>query len=91
MIIDIIDQSFYVLSFLDVALPGVSLTFEVEGYWLVSRQVPCKSEGRRPEPLGGSGGMLPWKIFRTFKKVSQGTLSCNVGKKSSFCNHSYLT
>ena len=48
---------------------GFSLTFEVEGHWLVSRQVPCKTDGRRPEPLGGSGGMLPRKIFRT--KVSQ--------------------
>ena len=45
--------------------PGFSLTFEVEGHWLVSRQVPCKTEGGRPEPLGGSGGMLPRKIFRT--------------------------
>ena len=44
---------------------GFSLTFEVEGHCLVSRQVPCISEGRRPEPLGGSGGMLPRKIFRT--------------------------
>ena len=32
--------------------PAFSLTFEVEGHWLVSRQVPCKTEGRRPEPLG---------------------------------------
>ena len=46
-------------------LAGFSLTFEVEGHWLVSRQVPCKTEGRRPEPLRGSGGMLPQKIFRT--------------------------
>ena len=46
-------------------LSGFSLTFEVEGHWLVSRQVPCKTEGRRPEPLGGSGGMLPRKNFRT--------------------------
>ena len=44
---------------------GFSLTFEVEGHWLVSSKVPCKSEGRRPEPLGGSGGMLPRKSFRT--------------------------
>ena len=48
-----------------VAITGFSLTFEVEGHWLVSSQVPCKREGRRPEPLGGSGGMLPRKIFRT--------------------------
>ena len=41
------------------------LTFEVEGHWLVSRQVPCKTEGRSREPLGGSGVMLPRKIFRT--------------------------
>ena len=45
--------------------PGFSVTFEVEGHRLVSRQVLCKTEGRRPEPLGGSGGMLPRKIFRT--------------------------
>ena len=44
---------------------GFSLTFEVEGHWLVSRQVPCKTEGRRPKSLGGSGGMLPRKNFRT--------------------------
>ena len=44
---------------------GFSLTFEVEGHWLVSRQVLCKTEGRRPEPLGGFGGMLPRKFFRT--------------------------
>ena len=44
---------------------GFSLTFEVEGHWLVSRQVPCETEGRRPETVGGSGGMLPRKIFRT--------------------------
>ena len=44
---------------------GFSLTFEVEGHWLVSRQVPCKTEGRTCEPLGGSGGMLPRKLFRT--------------------------
>ena len=52
---------------LNVVMPdaGFSLTFEVEGHWLVSRQVPCKTEGRRPEPLGGFGGMLPRKIFRT--------------------------
>ena len=29
---------------------GFSLTFEEEGHWLVSRQVPRKTEGRRPEP-----------------------------------------
>jgi len=44
---------------------GFSLTFEVEGHWLVSRQVPCETEGRGPETVGGSGGMLPRKIFRT--------------------------
>ena len=44
---------------------GFSLTFEVEGHWLVSREVPCETEGRRPETVGGSGGMLPRKIFRT--------------------------
>ena len=44
---------------------GFSLTFEVEGHWLVSRQVPCETEGRGPETVGGSRGMLPWKIFRT--------------------------
>ena len=48
-----------------IIISGFSLTFEVEGHWLVSSQVPCKSEGQRPEPLGGSGGMLPRKIFRT--------------------------
>ena len=42
---------------------GFSLTFEVEGYWLVSRQVPCETEGQRPKPLGGSGGMLPGKVL----------------------------
>ena len=58
---------YHVISFI-LALStyaGFSLTFEVEGHWLVSRQVPCKTEGRRPEPLGGSGGMLPRKRFRT--------------------------
>ena len=44
---------------------GFSLTFEVEGHWLVSRQVPCETDGRRPETVGGSGGMLPRKIFTT--------------------------
>ena len=44
---------------------GFSLTFEVEGHWLVSSQVLCKSEGQRPQPLGGSGGMLSRKILRT--------------------------
>ena len=48
-----------------VIVAGFSLTFEVEGHWLVSRQVPRKTEGRRPEHLGGSGGMPPRKIFRT--------------------------
>ena len=42
---------------------GFSLTFEVEGHWLVSRQVPCKTEDRRPEPLGGSGGHVPPENF----------------------------
>ena len=37
-------------------LSGFSLTFEVEGHWLVSRQVLCETSGQRPEPLGGSGG-----------------------------------
>ena len=40
---------------------GFSLTFEVEGHWLVSRHVLCKTEGQGPKPLGGPGG----KIFRT--------------------------
>ena len=43
---------------------GFSLTFEVEGHWFVSRQVPCKTEDQRPKPLEGSGC-----IFRT--QVSQ--------------------
>ena len=30
----------------------------------MSRQLLCKTEGRRPEPLGGSGGMLPRKDFQ---------------------------
>ena len=68
---------------------GFSLTFEVEGHWLVSRQVPCKTEGQRPESLGGSGGMLPGKILEL--KSPRSAFSCNVGKKSSFCNHLYLT
>ena len=63
---------------------GFSLTFEVEGHWLVSRQVPCKTEGRRPESLGGSGKILELKSPRS-------AFSCNVGKKSSSCNHLYLT
>ena len=38
---------------------GFSLTFEVEGHWLVSRQVLCKTEGQRPEPLGVRGHAAP--------------------------------
>ena len=68
---------------------GFSLTFEVEGHWLVSRQVPCKTDGRRPEPLGGSGGMLPGKFLEL--KSPRSAFSCNMRKKSSFCNHSYVT
>ena len=60
-------------------IPGFSLTFEVEGHWLVSRQVPCKTEGRRPESLGGSGGMVPRKIFRT--EVSQECIFLQCGKE----------
>ena len=55
----------FVLSGFNTSIPGFSLTFEVEGHWLVSRQVPCETDGRRPETVGGSGGMLPRKIFRT--------------------------
>ena len=50
---------------LDHCSAGFSLTFEVEGHCLVNRRVPCKIEGRRPEPLGGSGGVLPREIFKT--------------------------
>ena len=61
---------------------GFSLTFEVEGHWLVSRQVPCETEGRRPETVGG---FLELKSPRS-------AFSSNVGKKCSFCYHStYLT
>ena len=69
--------------------PGFSLTFEVEGHCLVSRQVPCKTEGQRPEPLGGSGACSPGKFLEL--KSLKSAFFCNVGKKSSFCNHSYLT
>ena len=58
-------------------IPGFSLTFAVEGHWLVSRQVPCKTEGRRPEPLD--------------LKSPRSAFSWNVREKSSFCNHLYLT
>ena len=58
---------------------GFSLTFEVEGHWLVSREVPCETEGRRPETVGGSGGMLPRKIFRT--QVSQECIFQQCGKE----------
>ena len=68
-----------VLVFVVFCRAGFSLTFEVEGHWLVSRQVPCKTEGRRPEPLGGSGGMLPRKIFRT--EVSQEFIFLQCGKE----------
>ena len=44
---------------LDHCSAGFSLTFEVEGHCLVNRRVPYKIEGRRPEPLGGSGGRSP--------------------------------
>ena len=44
--------------------PGFSFTFEVEGHCLVSRQVHCEIEGQRPEPLGGSRGMLPRKHLK---------------------------
>ena len=48
-----------------LGLAGFSLTFEVhvEGHWLVSRQVPCKTEGGRPEPLGGPGACSPGKFL----------------------------
>ena len=58
-------KSFTMVSKLLPLESGFSLTFEVEGHWLVSRQVPCETEGGRPETVGGSGGMLPRKIFRT--------------------------
>ena len=50
---------------------GFSLTFEVQGHWLVSRQVPCKTEGRRPEPLGE----------RTRTQVSQECIFLQCGKE----------
>ena len=58
---------------------GFSLTFEVEGHCLVNRRVPCKIEGRRPEPLGGSGGMLPREIFKT--QVFQKRIFLQSGKE----------
>ena len=70
-------------------ITGFSLTFEVEGHWLVSRQVPCKTEGRRPEPLGGPGACSLGKILEL--KSPRSAFSCNVGKKPLFCNHLYLT
>ena len=45
----------------------------------MSRQVPCETEGRRPEPVGGSGCMLPRKIFRT--QVSQECIFQQCGKE----------
>ena len=78
-----------VISCFTKGVPRFSLTFEVEGHWLVSRQVPCKTEGRRPEPLGGSGACSPGKCLEL--KSPRSAFSCNVIKKSSFCNQLYLT
>ena len=58
---------------------GFSLTLEVEGHCLVSRQVTCKIEGRRPEPLGGSEDMLPWEIFKM--QVSRKCIFLQSGKE----------
>ena len=44
-------------------LAGFSLTFEVEGHCLVGRQVPCETEGRRPETVGGVRGHAPPENF----------------------------
>ena len=67
---------------------GFSLTFEVEGHWLVSRQVPHKTEGRRPEHLGGSGGMPPPPPGKFLEpKSPRSAFSSDVEKKSLFCSH----
>ena len=64
---------------LEVTFTGFSLTFKIEGLWLVSRQVLCKTEDRRPEPLGGLGACSPGK----FSELKSPRSACNVGKKSS--------
>ena len=64
-----------------------SFTFEVEGHCLVSRHVHCEIEGRRPEPLGGSGSCSPGKLLKL--KSPRSAFSCNLVKKSSW-NDAYL-
>ena len=63
-------------------ISGFSLTFEVEGHWLVSRQVPCETEGRRPETVGGSGACSPGKFLEL--KSPRSAFSSNVGKNLRF-------
>ena len=58
---------------------GFLFTFEVEGHSLVSRQIDCEIEGRRSEPLRGSGGMLPQETFKT--EVSQKHIFLQSGKE----------
>ena len=65
---------------LEVTFTGFSLTFKIEGHWLVSRQVLCKTEDRRPEPLGGPGACSPGKFSEL--KSPRSAFSCNVEKKS---------